>query len=100
MVTFKGKLTLIRDSIDYGIYSGGLHRNISEEFNCNLLHKIKLRLRDNNKTLFNVSGVLRRVKQPNSKLYFYKVGTTVIDEILWNNVGNEVEMDWEVLKTY
>jgi len=98
MVTFKGKLTLIRDTIDYGIYSGGLHRNLSEKFNNNLLHIIKFRMRVGNKTTLDETGVLCRVKDKNSKLYYYKIGRKNIDKILWENVGNDVEIDFGILR--
>lgn len=100
MVAFKGELTLIRDGIDYGIYNKDRHINITEKFHDNLLHTVKLSIRIDGVSFINAEGVLRKVKNRKIGLYDFKLGKINIDEILWNNVGNKIEMGWEIIKEY
>lgn len=90
----KGVLNLKHNNDDYVMFTRGRSENISETLNIMLLSDVFVEVRRtySGKVLFSESGKL--IKEKVAKcLYLYHVNGVNLDEVLWNNVGNKLEIE-------
>lgn len=92
----KGILNLQHNNDEYIMFSNGRNINISDVLYSmyvdNAHIKVKITNTYNNKILFVADGKLYKDKiQP--KYYTYHVDKQNIDDVLWNNVGNRLEIE-------
>lgn len=90
----KGTLNLKHSNDDYVMFTRGRSENISETLNIMLLSDVFIEIRNtySGKVLFSESGKL--IKEKVAKcLYLYHVNGVNLDEVLWNNVGNKLEIE-------
>ena len=93
-MTLKGVLNLKHSNDEYLIFSGGRITNISEYLNVMLLNDVYVEVTNSydGKVLFSESGQLVKEKV-SPKYYMYHVNGTDLDSVLWNNVGNRLEIE-------
>lgn len=85
----EGTLNLSHNGADYIIFDKGNSFNISELMNSMLLDKVNLHIEIGDDFVCSRQGKL--IKQKQNKLWLYFCGSTNIDELLWENVGNRIK---------
>lgn len=90
----KGVLNLKHNNDDYVMFTRGRSENISETLNVMLLSDVFIEIKNtyNEEVLFSESGKLIKEKVATC-LYLYHVNGVNLDEVLWNNVGNRLEIE-------
>lgn len=94
VLKLKGTLNLKHDNDDYVMFTRGRSENISETLNIMLLSDVFIEVRHtySGKVLFSESGKL--IKEKTAPCYYqYYVNEVNLDEVLWNNVGNKLEIE-------
>jgi len=96
MIIWKGQLRLKDNTkeMDYFLHNNKLTRSymINEKLNENLLGDVHIIVKSSTgTTLFNSDGELRRVKDRGTKLYNYKVDKNNLEDVLFDNVGEDIE---------
>jgi len=94
MIT-EGILELSPDfkTVDYQIFERGNIYNLTEKLNLLLWDKVSVMVQKNQDITFCEEGKLTKQKCPSGKLYQYFVGNKNLDEILWSNVGNTIQIE-------
>ena len=90
----KGQLNLSHDRDDYIIFSKGRLVNLTDYLNMMLMDNVRFEIRQmyNKKVIVSAEGQL--LKQMISKgFYLYHVGDINIDNVLWDLVGDKLEIE-------
>jgi hypothetical protein len=90
---YKGKLQCIKykDGVHYGMFCHGNYFDFTDNFNCQLMDKIKFSVGNGN-NFFRQTGRLKRTKDLNGK-YVYKINNKNIDNVLEKFCGQIVEVE-------
>ena len=89
-----GILNLKHDNDDYIMFVNGRSYNITETLDLLLLSDVQVSVKKayDGTVLFAESG--RLIKEKAGKcLYLYHVDGKDLDQVLWDNVGNKLEVD-------
>lgn len=97
-MVLKGQLNLKHDNDDYLIFSKGRLENVSEYLNLLLCDDVYVCVKTmyDSMVLFKAEGKLIKDKV-SPKFYTYHIcgqdGKYDLDSVLWNNVGNKLEIE-------
>lgn len=93
-MNISGILNLSHDKNDYIMFYSGRNINLTEMLNTMLFEDIMIKIKNaySGKELFHNEGKL--IKNKVSKcFYLFHVNNSNLDEILWNNVGNRLNIE-------
>jgi hypothetical protein len=83
-----------RDGMHYGIFQHGIYYDFMDNFNCQLMDKIRLNIVADKKIVFEEEGILLRTKNL-YKEYHYRINRKSIDNVLKKNLEALVEIEME-----
>jgi hypothetical protein len=95
-MTYRGILRQkpYKDGIHYGIFQKGNYYDFMDNFNCQLMDRVKLRIIADKRNVFDEEGKLLRIKDLNGK-YHYKINKKSIDDVLKESLEAYVEIEME-----
>lgn len=98
MKSYKGQLKLknVINEITYGIYDGLNFHNLTKILNDLIDENVKIIVKINGKNVLNKKGYFSK-KESIIGLYDYFIDDFNLEEILWKNVGNNIDIKYGIV---